>query len=97
LEGLVVAEQMVVIASRLGLHARSAAIFTEAAKKSGIEVTLATADGRMVDAASILAVMSLGINHGDVVLLTADGPGADGAIDALAAILRIDLDGVQDK
>jgi phosphocarrier protein HPr len=84
---------MVVIGSRVGLHARPAAIFCQAAADSGVEVTLATSDGRMVEAASILSVMSLGINFGDVVLLTAEGPTAEDTLDTLAVILRTDLDG----
>jgi phosphocarrier protein HPr len=89
----VLAERMVVVGSRLGLHARPAAVFSQAAADSGVEVTLATADGRMVDAASILSVLGLGIGHGDVVLLTAEGPTAEDTLDTLAVILRTDLDG----
>ena len=64
------AEREATIASRVGLHARPAAIFAEAAGDLPVEVTIAAkgepADEAM-DAASILSLMSLGAKHGDVV------------------------------
>ena len=63
------AEREATIASRVGLHARPAAIFAEAAGDLPVEVTIAAkgepADEAM-DAASILSLMSLGAKHGDV-------------------------------
>ena len=41
---------------------------------------------------SILGVISLGIDHGDEVILAADGEGADEALDALEALLLEDHD-----
>ena len=56
------AEREATIASRVGLHARPAAIFAEAAGDLPVEVTIAAkgepADEAM-DAASILSLMSL--------------------------------------
>jgi len=90
-------ERKATIASRVGLHARPAAIFAEAAGKATIEVTIAldgeSADDAM-DASSILSLMSLGAANGDVVVLRADGPGAAETLDALVAILETDLDAV---
>ena len=83
-------ERKATIASRIGLHARPAAIFAEAAGKVPVEVTIAldgdSADDAM-DASSILSLMSLGAANGDVVVLRADGPGAADALDALVKIL----------
>lgn len=90
-------ERKATIASRIGLHARPAAIFAEAAGKVPVEVTIAldgdSADDAM-DASSILSLMSLGAANGDVVVLRADGPGAADALDALVKILETDLDAV---
>lgn len=80
------------IASRVGLHARPAALFTQAAAAAGAPVTIAPAGGAPVDASSILLVMSLGLGHGAEVVLAAEGEGADAALDALAAMLATDLD-----
>ena len=48
--------------------------------------------GKSVNAASILAVISLGIDHGDEVTVSADGDDADRIVGDLAALLTNDLD-----
>jgi phosphocarrier protein len=45
-----------------------------------------------MDAASILSLMSLGAAHGDVVVLRAEGTGADDALERLVQILETDHD-----
>ena len=88
-------ERHATIGSRVGLHARPAAIFAEAAGKVGLAVTIAMAGepaGDAMDASSILSLMSLGAAHGAVVILRAEGEGADEVLDSLAKILETDLD-----
>lgn len=88
-------ERTATIASRVGLHARPASIFAEAVSNLDLEVTIATEGAgpdEALDAASILSLMSLGASHGDVVVLRAEGPGADQALDQLAEILETDHD-----
>ncbi|GAA4785486.1 HPr family phosphocarrier protein [Microbacterium gilvum] len=80
------------IASSHGLHARPAKLFAEAAKNSGLAVTIAKGDGKPVNAASILGVISLGANTGDEVTLTVDGDGAEAVLDALTTQLETDTD-----
>ncbi len=65
------------IGSAHGLHARPAKMFAQAAKDSGIPVTIAKDAGGPVNAASILGVIALGIEQGDYVTLTADGDSAE--------------------
>jgi len=84
-------ERTVVVASSHGLHARPAALFTQTAAKAGVPVKVAKG-GRSVDATSILGVISLGIDHGDEVVLSAEGEGAEEALDALEQLLVIDHD-----
>jgi phosphocarrier protein HPr len=86
-----VPERTVVVASAHGLHARPAALFTQAAAKAGVPVKL-TKNGRAVNAASILGVISLGIDHGDEVLLSVDGEGAEDVLEELAGLLSTDHD-----
>ena len=45
-----------------------------------------------VNAASILGVIALGVEQGDYVTLTADGDGAEAALDTLAELLTTDHD-----
>jgi len=80
----------VVVASTVGLHARPAAVFARAAADSGMPITLTAPNGASVNAASILAVLSLGIDHGHEVTLSADGEGADDALDRLVTLLSTD-------
>ena len=85
-------ERTVTVASSVGLHARPASLFSQAAATVGVPVTLTSAAGKTVNAASILGVLSLGIGHGEVVTLKADGDNAEVALDSLAELLGIDLD-----
>jgi phosphocarrier protein len=85
------AEKTVTVASSVGLHARPASLFAQAAAKVGVPVTLTSA-GKSVNAASILGVLSLGIGHGEEVTLSAEGDGADAAVEELATLLEKDLD-----
>jgi phosphocarrier protein HPr len=86
-----VPSRTVVVASAHGLHARPAAIFTQAAAKAGVPVTIAK-NGKPVNAASILGVISLGIDHGDEVELNVDGEGAEQVLDELTGLLTTDHD-----
>ena len=87
-------QRTVAVASRVGLHARPAMLFTQAVAASGVPVTIARPGGAPVDASSILFVMSLGVPHGEEVTLDATGDGADAALDSLVTLLATDLDAV---
>lgn len=85
-------QRTVTIASAVGLHARPAALFVQAATATGLPVQISRDGGEPVDARSILGVMALGARHGEEVVLTADGDGAEAALDQLVALLSRDLD-----
>ncbi|MBO1755907.1 HPr family phosphocarrier protein [Allobranchiibius sp. CTAmp26] len=80
------------IASSVGLHARPAALFVQAAGATGAEVTIARPGEEPVDATSILGVMALGAKHGEDVELTVTGDDPDAALDSLVDLLSQDLD-----
>ena len=80
------------IGSAHGLHARPAKLFAQAAKDSGIPITIAKDAGKPVNAASILGVISLGIEQGDYVTLSVDGDNADATLDRLSELLSTDHD-----
>lgn len=84
-------ERTVTIASAHGLHARPASLFVQAVTASGLAVQLTKGD-KTLNAASILGVISLGINHGDQITLAAEGEGADAVLDNLVALLATDMD-----
>ena len=71
-----------------GLHARPAAAFVQTAGRFGdadIALWNLTAGRGPADARSINAVITLGVRQGNEILLTASGPGAQAALDALAS------------
>lgn len=82
------------IGSSHGLHARPAKLFASAAKDAGVPVTIAKDSGKPVNAASILSVISLGVEHGDYVTLAvdADEATANTVLDTLAELLTTDHD-----
>jgi phosphocarrier protein len=47
---------------------------------------------KTVNAASILSVLSMGIEFGDTVTVTSDDEGADTALDSIAELLASELD-----
>ncbi len=55
-------------------------------------VTIGKADGGPVNARSILSVLALDARGGEEVVLTADGDGAEEALDRLVALLETDHD-----
>jgi phosphocarrier protein FPr/phosphocarrier protein len=69
-----------------GIHARPAAQLAAALRSAAADVRLA-AHGREVNARSTVALMALGVQHGEEVELRAAGPDAARSIEALAALL----------
>ncbi|MBC6746985.1 phosphocarrier, HPr family protein [Corynebacterium sp. LK19] len=79
------------IGSSVGLHARPASLFTQAAAEYDYDIVISL-DDEEADAASILEVMTLGAKHGDEVTLSCEDDSAAAALDELAAMLERDLD-----
>jgi phosphocarrier protein HPr len=87
------AERRVVIGSKVGLHARPAALFVQAAAKQPVKVTIAKDGKSPVDARSILAVLALDARGGEEVVLSAeDSDLAEAALNELAAVVATDHD-----
>ena len=82
--------QNVTINNEVGLHARPATFFIQKANefKSGIWLEK---DERRVNAKSLLGIMSLGVVTGTTVTLSASGPDAESAVNALDALLQRDV------
>ena len=86
-------ERRVTVGSKVGLHARPAAVLAKAAAAQPVAITIRKGDGRPVPAGSVLNLMTLGAMHGDEVVLAAEGDGAEAALDEIAALVLADLDG----
>ena len=85
-------ERQVRVGSKVGLHARPASLFAKAVKDTGLPIRIAKEGGSPVDARSLLNLLTLGAEHDELVTLSAEGDGADAALDELAAMLGRDLD-----
>ncbi|WP_413806781.1 HPr family phosphocarrier protein [Streptomyces sp. OE57] len=81
------AERRVTIGWAEGLHARPASIFVRAATAAGVPITIAKGDGTPVNAASMLAVLGLGAQGGEEVVLASDADDAEVALDRLAKLV----------
>ena len=86
------AERQVIVGSRVGLHARPAALFVKAAAAQSVRITVRKGDGPPVDARSMLRVLALGARNGDTIVLEAEGDGAAEALEAVAAVAAEDHD-----
>jgi phosphocarrier protein len=74
------------IINRLGLHARAAAKFVTCA--SGFESQVQVErEGRRVNGKSIMGVMMLAAARGTQIMVELDGPDAEQASEALAALV----------
>jgi phosphoenolpyruvate-protein phosphotransferase len=80
-------QRTVVITLRQGLHARPAALLARRAKGCGAHLSLA-AHGRTADARSVVAIMALGVRHGDELIVRAEGNEAAQAVAAAMAGLE---------
>jgi phosphotransferase system HPr (HPr) family protein len=74
-----------VLPAGVDLHARPAAQFVRVAMGFREARIVVGTDAREVDAKSLLSVLSLGAKGGTSLRLAADGDGATGAVEALAA------------
>ncbi|PRW65320.1 HPr family phosphocarrier protein [Actinopolyspora mortivallis] len=90
-------QRRVTIASRVGLHARPAALFAKAVAAHSVPVRISKVTdgvaGEPVEAASVLGLMGLGAEHGDEVELhTPDVGTGESVLDELVELLGRDLD-----
>ena len=86
------------VRNRKGLHARASAKFVKCAETFNAEVSVAR-DGQAVGGTSIMGLMMLAAGPGSELHLSANGPQASEAIEALVALVASgfgeDLDGFE--
>ncbi|HVB31389.1 MAG TPA: HPr family phosphocarrier protein [Gemmatimonadaceae bacterium] len=80
------AERTVTIVNKVGLHARPAAQIVKLASKYRSDIMLIR-DDLEVNGKSIMGVMMLAAERGAQLTLRAEGPDAEQALDALAALI----------
>jgi phosphocarrier protein len=81
-----VIEREATIVNQEGLHARPAARIVRLASQFNSEIEIAK-DGLGVNGKSIMGVMMLAAECGSSILIRADGPDAEQAVEALAQLV----------
>lgn len=74
------------IINRKGLHARATAKFVQCCEKYDAVITVSK-DGETVGGSSIMGILTLGAAQGSTITVTATGPQAKEAIDALETLV----------
>ena len=80
----------VLVSCESGLHNRQATYFVQKANEFESSIWLESGNRKM-NAKSLLGIMSLGIITGATVTLTAMGPDAEDAVNALEVLLQRDV------
>jgi phosphocarrier protein len=79
-------ERDLTIVNKRGLHARASARFVQTAERFDAEVTV-TKDATTVGGTSIMGLMMLAASPGSVISVAAEGPEAEAAVEAIAALV----------
>jgi phosphocarrier protein len=83
-----VVEHTIAVKNTHGLHARPAARFVELALQFDANLSVRKS-GRIVNAKSLVGILSLGVDEGSTVTIVADGPDECDAVKALARLLEL--------
>jgi phosphocarrier protein HPr len=82
-----VAEEKLHITNELGMHARAATKFVQAANKFQSAVTVEK-DGQTVNGKSIMGVLMLVAAKGTSITVKCDGPDAEAALKAISTLVK---------
>jgi phosphocarrier protein HPr len=80
-------QRIVTIQNRRGLHARASMAFVTLATSQPVELTVEK-DGASASGTSILDLMMLGAAKGDSITISAEGEGAESAVQALVELVE---------
>ncbi len=82
-----------IVADEIGIHARPASLLArELVGWPAVTVTVGRSGEPAADARNVLALIALGLRHGEKVELTGTGPGSDDAVRRLAELINAGLD-----
>jgi phosphoenolpyruvate-protein phosphotransferase len=79
-----------VVMNKTGLHARPAATFVDLAKHFQADIKVRH-DTSVANGKSLISLLQLGAEHGAAIRVSAQGPDATGALDALQAAIAVGL------
>ena len=89
-------ELKIVVNNKVGLHARPASLFVQAAAKFKSDINVfcqdpETKEDRKANAKSILGILTLGVFQGMEITIEAEGEDEDTAVDTLVALVKDDF------
>jgi phosphotransferase system HPr (HPr) family protein len=89
-EGEIMPETILTVTHPVGLHARPATLFVKSANKfqSKITVKNVSTDSKFIDAKSIISILTLGVQKGHQIQVTATGVDADEALRSLTELVE---------
>ena len=79
--------EKLVVNTKIGLHARPAALFVQTAGKF-LSVITVEKDGKRVNGKSIMGIMALGVSEGDEITIIAKGEDENEAIEGLVDLIQ---------
>ncbi len=80
-------QKKITVKNRAGLHARPAAMVVTCASKFKAAVNLEKGSEK-IDAKSILGILTMGVGFGSEILISADGPDEQEALDAMVSLFE---------
>jgi len=86
-EEFILAEKLLTVRNRAGIHARPAALIAQTANKFASEV-LMEKDGTVVNAKSIMGVITIAAGYNTTVTVKAEGADAQEAVEALETLFE---------
>ena len=86
-EEFILAEKVLTVRNRAGIHARPAALIAQTANKFASEV-LMEKDGTVVNAKSIMGVITIAAGYNTAVTVKAEGSDAEEAVKALETLFE---------
>jgi phosphotransferase system HPr (HPr) family protein len=83
----------VVVTDAVGLHARPAALFVKLSNQfeAVVRIRNVSESGELVNAKSILSLLTAGVKQNDLIEIQADGPDEEAAAARLEALVRSDF------
>ena len=76
----------ITVENEVGLHARPATLFVQTAQKHKATITVSY-NGKIVNAKSLLGLLSLGAAKDSVITIAADGSDEEDALNSLTALV----------
>lgn len=79
------------ITDSVGIHARPAGLLVKAVKALDSTVTIVKSDGKSAAGTKLMAIMGLGIKHGETITVTVEGGNEDASAGTLEQFFNDNL------